>query len=199
MAANYRKYGYDFSVISDHHVYYPSLQAIDFYRDLPLEFTIIPGEEVHLPSVYGQENDVHIVNFGGLYSINSLIRRDDGELDECNSRENRTLIEDCPAQMSEEEFYRTIDAYADTVSTDDGTVLIKKIIVEGHTDTDGEHAYNQKLSLERAQNVLDYCVSLHPELKSVMTAKGCADDNPVKKADGTVDMAASRRVCFVAE
>lgn len=94
---------------------------------------------------------------------------------------------------------KLIDAYADTVSTDDGTVLIKKIIVEGHTDTDGEHAYNQKLSLERAQNVLDYCVSLHPELKSVMTAKGCADDNPVKKADGTVDMAASRRVCFVAE
>lgn len=94
---------------------------------------------------------------------------------------------------------KVIDAYADTVSAEDGTILVKKITVEGHTDTDGTHEYNQKLSENRAKAVLDYCVGLHPEFKSVMVAKGCADENPVKKADGTVDMAASRRVCFVAE
>ncbi len=116
VAANYRRNGYDFLAITDHNRYYPSLEAIKAYKDVELEYTLVPGEEVHLPKGDDDHrNDLHIVNFGGLYSINSLIRRDDGELDECNSRENRTLIEDCPAQMSEEEFYRTIDAYADTI------------------------------------------------------------------------------------
>ena len=72
VAANYRRHGYDFTVISDHRRYWPSLEAIDAYKDVPLEFTIVPGEEVHLPPVDGMKNAVHIVNFGGEYSINAL-------------------------------------------------------------------------------------------------------------------------------
>ncbi len=92
-----------------------------------------------------------------------------------------------------------IDAYVKVVFAEDGTILVNKITVEGHTDTDGTHEYNQTLSENRANAVMNYCVQLHPELKGYMVAKGCADDNPVKKADGTVDKEASRRVCFVAE
>ena len=33
-----------------------------------MDFTIVPGEEVHLP-----DNDVHIVNFGGKFSVNALL------------------------------------------------------------------------------------------------------------------------------
>jgi len=73
VCANYRKYGYDFTVISDHERYYPSLRAIDSYKDVPIGLNIVPGEEVHLPSVNGKRNDVHLVNFGGEYSINSLV------------------------------------------------------------------------------------------------------------------------------
>ena len=57
VCANYRKHGYDFTVISDHHHYYPSLRALRFYQDIPTELVIVPGEEVHL-------GFVHIVNFG---------------------------------------------------------------------------------------------------------------------------------------
>ena len=96
VAANYRRYGYDFLAITDHNRYFPSLEAINAYKDVDLEYTLVPGEEVHLPK--GDEdhrNDVHIVNFGGLYSINAMIRRDDASLDICNVKENRSLIENC--------------------------------------------------------------------------------------------------------
>ena len=73
VCANYRKYGYDFMVVSDHNRYYPSLRAVNFYKDVPIELTIVPGEEVHLRHVYGQRNPVHIVNFGGEFSVNALV------------------------------------------------------------------------------------------------------------------------------
>lgn len=73
VCANFRKYGYDFLTISDHHRYYPSLRAIDFYKNVPTELTIVPGEEVQMPPIYDMMNEVHIVNFGGEYSINSLV------------------------------------------------------------------------------------------------------------------------------
>ena len=67
VCANYRAFGYDFFTISDHNRFYPSLEAIEYYKD-KTDFTIVPGEEVHLPF-----NDVHYVNFGGTYSINALM------------------------------------------------------------------------------------------------------------------------------
>lgn len=73
VCANYRKYGYDFLAITDHHRYYPSLRAMEIYREIPTELCICPGEEVQLPAAIGQKNDIHIVNFGGLYSVNNLV------------------------------------------------------------------------------------------------------------------------------
>ncbi len=70
----YRSHGYDFFAITDHHRYYPSIRAIEFFKDIPTEFNIVPGEEVHLPDVHGKEADAHIVNFGGEYSINALVQ-----------------------------------------------------------------------------------------------------------------------------
>ncbi|MBQ6420390.1 MAG: hypothetical protein IJK02_04875 [Clostridia bacterium] len=112
VCANYRKYGYDFTVISDHRRYYPSLQAIEAYRDVPIELNIVPGEEVHLPRVHGQVNDAHIVNFGGEYSINALVedvavRTDGRDLKVRAIREN-----DVPDIMTIEEFEEKMTALA---------------------------------------------------------------------------------------
>lgn len=74
VSAMYRSHGYDFFAITDHHRYYPSVRAMEFYKNIPTEFNIIPGEEVHLPDVHGKEADAHIVNFGGEYSVNALVR-----------------------------------------------------------------------------------------------------------------------------
>ena len=115
VCANYRKTGYDFLAITDHERYYPSLEAIAAYKDVPVEFTMIPGEEVHMPNKDGDPyhtNDVHIVNFGGEYSINALV--DGYHIREVGSDKSlRSISGSCPDKiMSQEEYYEFIDEYA---------------------------------------------------------------------------------------
>lgn len=69
VAACYREIGFDFLAITDHERYQPSLEAMDFYRDLHLDMCLLPGEEVHPP-----RNPIHIVNFGGSFSVNDLMK-----------------------------------------------------------------------------------------------------------------------------
>lgn len=108
VAANYRAYGYDFTVISDHRRYYPSLEAINFYSDLT-DLTIVPGEEIHLPL-----NDVHYVNFGGTYSINALVKPSAND-ERGDGIESRSLYGDAPEPMSKEEFEAMVREKAKSV------------------------------------------------------------------------------------
>lgn len=62
-----RRTGYDFMAITDHHRYAPSLEAIEAYQEVPIDLSLYPGEEVHPP-----QNPVHMVNFGGSFSVNEL-------------------------------------------------------------------------------------------------------------------------------
>ncbi len=71
LTAACRKIGMDFMAITDHARYYPSLEAIEAFKDAPVDLRIYPGEEVHPPN-----NRVHIVNFGGSFSINELFHSD---------------------------------------------------------------------------------------------------------------------------
>ena len=113
VAANYRKTGYDFLAITDHHRYYPSLDAIEAYKDVPIELCLVPGEEVHLPNDEGSQcqhlNSVHIVNFGGDYSINALVC--DGSPED----PRRAVIPDPPPVRTWEEYWAEIDQYMDTI------------------------------------------------------------------------------------
>ncbi|MBR6771912.1 MAG: hypothetical protein IKM29_00815 [Clostridia bacterium] len=109
VAANYRKAGYDFIAITDHGRYYPSLYAIKAYEGARLGLNLVPGEEVHLPY-----NDVHIVNFGGKWSVNGL---HDGSSqykdvgDEISLRAVDT--ENCPSEvMSVAEYERQVEEIA---------------------------------------------------------------------------------------
>ncbi len=61
-----RREGLDFMAVTDHRLYAPSLEAQHAWQDLPLGLRIYPGEEVHPP-----ENPVHIINFGGSFSVNA--------------------------------------------------------------------------------------------------------------------------------
>jgi len=101
VAANYRRHGYDFTVISDHHRYYPSLEAIDTYKDVPIEMNIVVGEEVHLP-----DNDIHIVNFGGKYSVNGLL---EGRAQNLES-DKRSIIDNPPPVITEEQYKEEVNA-----------------------------------------------------------------------------------------
>ncbi|MBR1759323.1 MAG: OmpA family protein [Lachnospiraceae bacterium] len=89
-----------------------------------------------------------------------------------------------------------MDAYASVIveKAKDGTVA--RILVEGHTDTNGSYDYNMTLSQMRADSVVDYCLARHPELASYFQAKGCSFNRPIFQRDGSVDADASRRVEF---
>ena len=109
VAANYRAHGYDFFTISDHRRFYPSLEAIEFYKDLT-DFTIVPGEEIHLPL-----NDVHYVNFGGSYSINALVTPSCNEEKGGDDLKYRSIDGKAPDTMTKEEFTEMITERAKKV------------------------------------------------------------------------------------
>lgn len=120
VAANYRRIGYDFLAVTDHGRYYPSLEAMNTYKDVPIEYVLIPGEEVHTPKDdQGHINDVHIVNFGGTYSVNGLIKGEANDTETGGDIMGRSLDGNAPAQMTKEEFYAEVDALRATLDIPD--------------------------------------------------------------------------------
>ena len=98
-----------------------------------------------------------------------------------------------------------LPVYIRTLMSEENEGYVGEIIIEGHTDTSGSYLHNLALSQERALAVAEYC--LGPEmteltsaekqmLQRILTANGRSYADPVYKADGTVDMEASRRVVF---
>lgn len=78
-----------------------------------------------------------------------------------------------------------------------------EIIIEGHTDTQGEYLMNLELSQQRALTVAKYCLQMpgltsqqREYLRSILTAKGKSYSDPIYNADGSINMDASRRVEF---
>ena len=80
---------------------------------------------------------------------------------------------------------------------------ISEIVIEGHTDTDGDYLSNLELSQQRAYSVADYCTRKNSdvltdrekeELEKVLSTVGKSFSEPVMGSDGKIDMAASRRV-----
>lgn len=71
MVAQYRKAGYDFLSLADHHTMTPSFELIEEFKELEMGLSLYPAEEVHPP-----ENATHMLNFGGDYSVNDLYEQD---------------------------------------------------------------------------------------------------------------------------
>ncbi len=65
VVANYRKAGFDFLAVTDHHKWQPSKEAIDTYEGIPTDMGLFYGEEVHVFNHY-----IHAINFGGSFSVN---------------------------------------------------------------------------------------------------------------------------------
>ena len=93
VAAACRHIGLDFMALTDHRAYQPSLDARDAFSGVALDLRLYPGEEVHPP-----ENPVHIVNFGGSFSVNALYAER-----ERYDREVERLAADADAALSAEE------------------------------------------------------------------------------------------------
>jgi len=71
VTASCRKIGLDFMAITDHGKYHPSIESQKAFEGIPLDLLICRGEEVH-----PEANPVHMINFGGSFSINELMKED---------------------------------------------------------------------------------------------------------------------------
>lgn len=118
--ANCRKIGYDFMAITDHERYYPSLNVKKFYEDVPIDLNLVPGEEIHLAKADEDHiNDIHIVNFGGEYSINAMFEHT--HIKEVgDSRKLRSLYGECPDVKSIREMNEMIDRLAEKEDIPEG-------------------------------------------------------------------------------
>jgi hypothetical protein len=88
VTASCRKIGMDFMAITDHGQYSPSILSQEAFKDLETDLLICRGEEVH-----PIKNPVHMINFGGSFSVNELINENKQKyLDEVKQIE-KNLIE----------------------------------------------------------------------------------------------------------
>jgi OOP family OmpA-OmpF porin len=84
----------------------------------------------------------------------------------------------------------------EAVSVLKDTDSVVEVRVEGHTDSVGSDAYNQKLSQERAQSVVDYLTSRGIN-GSYLIPVGMGEKFPVATNDTDAGRAKNRRVDFV--
>jgi outer membrane protein OmpA-like peptidoglycan-associated protein len=68
-----------------------------------------------------------------------------------------------------------------------------QVVVAGHTDSDGDDAYNKDLSQRRAQTVVNYLVSQKVDPNNLI-AKGYGEEQPVAGNDTAEGKAQNRRV-----
>ncbi len=124
VTANYRGHGYDFLAITDHWRYYPSLEAMQIWKDLS-DFNLIPGEEVHLPLT-----KVHYVNVGGSYSVNALVKPSLNDDRHGDGIEYRSLDGKSPDTMTLEEYTEMIEKRAENVPLEHKTERISYAVLE---------------------------------------------------------------------
>lgn len=96
-----------------------------------------------------------------------------------------------------------IPNYLSVLMSEEYAPFVSQIIIEGHTDTSGSFLNNMELSQNRAYAVLDYILSdkftgitnaAKNRLEEIVTVNGRSYSDPIYRADGSVNMAASRRV-----
>lgn len=103
---------------------------------------------------------------------------------------------------SKETLKEIIPMYLEVLLQDSFRPYISEIIIEGHTDTDGDYQSNMTLSYSRANSVAKFCMDSDngltegqiAQLQEMMTVNGRSYSVPIYQPSGEVDMAASRRV-----
>ena len=90
------------------------------------------------------------------------------------------------------ESHAVLDEVADILNKYDDL----KIEIGGHTDSRGKEAYNERLSQDRANAVLDYLMTRHDFSRSRFSTKGYGESKPIASNDTQAGMAKNRRVEF---
>ena len=100
---------------------------------------------------------------------------------------------------------RFLPVYLNVLFSDDYKSNISEIIIEGHTDSQGDYLSNLALSQNRALAVASYVLSdectaitnaTKTYLRSIITANGRSESQLIYNTDGSENRSASRRVEF---
>lgn len=96
-----------------------------------------------------------------------------------------------------------IPAYISILLSEEFRPHISQIIIEGHTDDDGDYLYNLNLSQERSFAVVNEIMGedfpdfeYKAKLRDIVTSNGRSFSEPILNKDGSIDAAKSRRVEF---
>jgi outer membrane protein OmpA-like peptidoglycan-associated protein len=73
-----------------------------------------------------------------------------------------------------------------------------RIVVEGHTDSQGKSAFNEELSFRRAQSVRDYLAN-HGIANDRISAKGMGSSRPIATNGNPEGRANNRRVEIIVQ
>ena len=132
--------------------------------------------------------------------------------DNCPNEAGTVANDGCPETPSED-VQATLASYAKTINFDYGKTSIKEeanmtlqaiveilvqypnanFVVEGHTDSVGSTAFNQKLSEQRAAVIVDFLTSNGVDA-SRLSSVGFGETSPVSSNDTKEGMAQNRRV-----
>jgi outer membrane protein OmpA-like peptidoglycan-associated protein len=88
------------------------------------------------------------------------------------------------------------DLLAEVAKVINDNPRLKKIRVEGHASSEGDHGYNVKLSKQRAKAVLDHLVKKGKVDKKRLESEGYGPDRPIASNDDEAGREANRRVEF---
>lgn len=90
------------------------------------------------------------------------------------------------------QYFNQLDEIASVMNSNPGL----RVTIEGHTDSDGDEAYNQKLSEQRAQSVLDYLIKADVD-QARLRAVGMGESKPIADNKSSSGKAQNRRIEFV--
>jgi len=131
--------------------------------------------------------------------------------DQCPDKKGTVANNGCPEVT--EAVGKALNSYAKTILFDTGKATIKeqsskvlgdiigilneysnaKFYIEGHTDSVGSEASNQKLSEERASSVMNYLIE-HGIASNRLSARGYGESRPLDTNDTKAGRANNRRV-----
>jgi predicted metal-dependent phosphoesterase TrpH len=95
MIATCRKLGYDFGIVTDHHSYAGSQEAMQTFATLPTDMRCFPGEEVHSPG-----NGVHILSLGASAGITEWFKENRADYDQAVAVEKARIDpQELPANL----------------------------------------------------------------------------------------------------
>ena len=160
-----------------------SLSDVEIADFLQLQYDLIADLNLAFESVGIQ---VNINPYTGMLAIDSslLYATDEYKVTEQGKQVLNTVFRIYCGVLAQEK-------YRDRVSN---------VLIVGHTDNAGSYDYNVKLSERRAEAVREFCLSPECGVEDVdwlaarLLTEGHSYDELIYNADGTVNMAASRRV-----